>query len=248
MSSGQTAETAIELNSGVRARRSVADHDLDLEWLLCSSESAMGAKGTLAGVVGQCERGSVGGSGTLDRAGSYIHPYTDQQLGFGRWVAGDVEKTRWLSSAWHALTRQSQQVLLARYAAPPAEFREDEGYGAKTRYVAGSDRRDGEHGLARTGVGRLQEVASLAFLLTDNPAALLLACREPDPVVVRKGLVVVNRTLQAHRTKIRGEAMKLARAASEEAHAEWAESKAGADPMRSMLQRVGRGSKPGVGA
>ncbi len=248
MVSGQNTEKAPELVSSAQKTKRVTDHDSDLEWFLGCSESAMGAKGTLSGVVAQCERGSVGGSGTLDASGSYSHPYSDQQLGFGRWVSGDVERHRWLSSAWHALSREIQSVLMARYASPPAEFREDAGYGARDRWVEGSDRHDGEHGLARTGVSRLQEVASLAFVLCDNPAALLLACREPDPVQVRKGVIVVNRTLQAQRTKVRAEALKLARAASEAAHAEWFESKAGADPMRNMMQRVGRGSKPGGGA
>ena len=224
------------------------EHDADLEWFLGCSESALGARGTLAGVVGQCERGSVGGSGALDGAGSYIHPYTDQQLGFGRWVSGDVERHRWLASAWHALSARSRTILERCYAAVPAELREDEGYGARDRFVEGSDRREGQHGLGRTGVCRLQEVSALAFMLTDSPGAHLLACREPDPVHIRKGLVVTNRTLQAQRTKVRAEAMKLARQVSQEAHAEWFESKTNADPMRNMLQRVGRGSKPGNAA
>lgn len=230
-----------------RIRLERTDHDPDLEWFLGSSESAMGAKGTLAGVIGQCERGSVGGSGTLDGVGSYIHPYTDQQLGFGRWVSGDVERHRWLSAAWHALTSRSRTILLCRYSAASAELREDEGYGARDRFVEGSDRREGQHGRGRTGTIRLQEVAGLAFMLADNPGALLLACREPDPVHVRKGLVVVNRALQAQRARVRSEAIKAARAVSLEAHAEWFESKAGADPMRTMGQRTGRGSKPGGG-
>lgn len=220
--------------------KSSKEHDPDLDWLLGSSESALGAKGTLAGVVGQCERGSVGGSSALDRAGSYIHPYTDQQLGFGRWVSGDVERHRWLSAAWHALSARSRTILERRYASAPAELREDEGYGASDRFVQGSDRRAGQHGRAHSGVDRLQEVAALAFFLVENPAALIVACRDPDPTHLRKGVVIVNRSLQGQRAKVRGGAMKVARQLSLEAHAEWFESKAGADPMRNMLQRVGR--------
>lgn len=115
------------------------DFDPDLEWLIGCGDAAHGARGTLGGIIAQIERGSVGGSGTLDGAGSYIHPYTDQQLGFGRAVNGEVERYRWLSCAWHAVSEDSRGVLMGRYMPIPAQFRSDEGYGAPDKYIKESD-------------------------------------------------------------------------------------------------------------
>lgn len=239
------------------------DFDSDLEWLLDSGDSVLGARGTLAGVVSQCERGSVGGSGSLDAAGSYIHPYTDQQLGFGRSVGGEVERHRWLSTAWHALPEATHAKLLLRYMKPRAEFRSDAGYGAKHTWVKGTEpyglppeKRFGKHGkqveikqyerrLARweraraevqmagrtTGVeSLLGEFAALAFAIADDPVALLIACRQPH---------------STDSQKVRRRALDAAKGANLQAHAEWFESKDGADPMRNTLQRVGSGSRPG---
>ncbi len=109
------------------------DHDEDLMWFLTCGGSAMGERGTLGGIVAALEHGGqAGGVPNTDL-------YSDQQVGWGKSVYGDVEKHRWLSAAWLALSAVSQGVLLARYTAPRAQYRGDDGYGAKDRYVEGSD-------------------------------------------------------------------------------------------------------------
>lgn len=233
-------------------RRTRTGIDEDLAWFLECGGSALGEKGTLGGIVAQLERGGVGGGMPN------TDPYKDAQVGWGRTgdTIGQVEKHRWLSTAWLALTPESQGVLLARYAPPPAEFRSDEGYGARDQYVKGSHPvgprpvqpigkrgkpvkvKQHEARLARwqraanrlsaaarrTSVdAELGEFASLAILLCSSPEKLLAACMSP-----KKG----NRELRA-------DSLEAAKSASVKAHAEWAESKAGADPARTREQRVG---------
>ncbi len=251
-------------------RKSAPDFDPDLEWFIGCGEAALGARGTLAGVISQCERGSVGGSGTLDAAGSYEHPYTDQQLGFGRVVNGEVERHRWLATAWHATTEKTRNVLLARYTPEAAEFRSDEGFGAQERYLEHEDpwgpapvqplgkrgkpvqvrqhearvarwersRQRVQSQARRTNIAmQLGELAGLALMLADNPATLMVACHDPDPMQLRKGETVVNRSLQGQRHKTISEALAVALEASLAAHREWRESKDGADPMRTNRER-----------
>ncbi len=233
-------------------RRARTGIDEDLAWFLECGGYVLGEKGTLGGIISQLERGGVGG-GVPN-----TDPYKDAQIGWGRTgeSIGQVERHRWLSTAWLALTAQSQGVLLARYAPPPAEFRSDEGYGARDKFVEGSHpigprpvQSIGKRGkpvkqkqfdaqlsrwqvaadrisaaARRTSVdSTLGELATLAILLCAVPEKLLAACQDP-----KKG----NR-------KLREEALKTAKSASEAAHAEWAESKAGADPARTRRQRVG---------
>jgi|GEM_PF-3547710 len=235
-----------------KPRRSRTGIDPDLAWFLEAGNAALGEKGTLGGIIAQLERGGPGG-GVPN-----THPYKDAQLGWGRngEEIGQVERHRWLSTAWLALTHESQRVLLARYAPPPAEFRSDEGYGARDQYVKGQHpvgerpiQEIGKRGkpikkkqyearlarwertmgriwsaVRRTSVeAELGEWAGLAILLSAAPDKLLAACELP-----KKG----NREL-------RSSAIATAKAASEKAHAEWAESKAGADPVRTRAQRVG---------
>lgn len=241
-SHGQTAEnsSAAEQVSTVRAKRIASENDdPDLRWFLECGDSTLGAKGTTGGIISALEHGGhAGGVPNTDL-------YSDEQVGWGRNVYGAVEKTRWLASAWHALTPASQRILLAYYAKPQAAHRSDEGFGARDRFVEGSDGVTGRHGATRTGVeALLGEFASLAFALCADPAKLALACQEPDPTKAnKKGLVVVDRDRQSQRRKVRAEAIKVAREASELAHREWSESKAGADKMRTRSQR---GSTPGI--
>jgi hypothetical protein len=194
----------------------------------------LGERGTLGGIISALEHGGCGG-GTPS-----TDLYTDLQVGWGRNVYGDVERHRWLSAAWHALTPRSKGVLMARYSPPPAEFRSDEGFGARDRFVEGSDGARGKHAGLRTGVeALLGEYACLALILCPDAGKLLVACREAVPVKTnRAGLAVVDREKQTQRGKVRREALAAAELASTEAHAEWAESKAGADPMRTRGQRV----------
>lgn len=225
--------------------------DEDLAWFLECGGSALGEKGTLGGIIAQLERGGVGG-GVPN-----TNPYKDAQIGWGRngETIGQVERHRWLSTAWLALTPGSQRVLLARYAPPPAEFRSDEGYGARETYVKGShpvgprpiqpigkrgkpvQKKQFEARLSRwqraanrlsaaatrTSVdAQLGEFATLTIMLCSSPEKLLAACMSPN-----KG----NRAARA-------DALAAATAASDAAHAEWGESKAGADPMRTRKQRT----------
>lgn len=193
----------------------------------------MGEKGTTGGVIAALEHGGhPGGVPNTDL-------YTDQQIGWGKAVYGDVERCRWLSAAWWALTPGSQVTLLARYTAPRASYRGDAGYGARDRWVEGADRSVIAPGQGtRTGTALLGELAGLAFFLVESPEALFLACLDPSPLKLDKaGHATINRELEKGRRQLRGKALKAAEAASAAAHAEWAESKAGADPMRKRSER-----------
>jgi len=208
--------------------------DPDLSWYLECGDSALGKRGTLGGIVSVLEHGGhPDGNPSTDL-------YSDEQIGWARHVYGSVEKHRWLTAAWNALTPETQRILLAQYAPPPAEFRSDEGFGARDRFIEGKEGVAGEHNPTRTGVeALLGELACLALLLCEDPGKLLIACRDAEPTKTNKaGLVVVDRERQAQRAKVRAQALQVARAASERAHQEWAESKAGADPMRTRNQRV----------
>lgn len=219
------------------------DYDKDLEWLILSGDSAMGERGTTGAVVGQIERGSVGGSGNLDEGGCYRHPYTDEQLGAGEKAIGEVELHRHLSAAWGLVKAETRRRLLLRYTAPHAEYRADQGFGAKDKYVEGSDARTGQHAPTRTGLNPDDEAwryAALALSLTDKPGQLLLAYRDPEPNHMKKGLVVVNRTLQGQRARLRSTAIKLARKVSAADHAEWFAARARVAGMRSFETRIGR--------
>jgi hypothetical protein len=218
----------------VRARRHRTESDPDLSWLVECSASAMGAKGTLAGVIAQCERGSVGGTSGLDDSGSFAHKFTDEQLGLGSHVFGSVEKCRWLWSAWCKCSVRTRNVLLAYYEPIRSELRSDSGFGAKDRWVEGSDQPHGQHGQVRTGVeAKLGEHANLAFALARDPARLLLACREPEPM--RKGKVNVEEAKR--RRVVVADAIKTARVESEMAHKEWFSHKNQTAPMRNTAQR-----------
>lgn len=210
-----------------------------LEWLILCGDAAMGASGTLAGVVSQIERGSVGGSGRLDRAGSYVHPYTDLQMGVGSSAIGEVELHRHLSAAWSLLPPALRRRLTLRYSAPRAEFRADHGFGAKDRFVEGSDGRTGQHAPTRTGIdpdSEFGQYAALAFDLADNPAQLLIALVEPDPV--RKGKT--NKSEQVRRRALVKECLRRAQAVDAEDHAAWYAAKAQVPALRSFKDRVGR--------
>lgn len=242
--------TSIERKSAGIRRLTAAPLCQDLEWLLTCGASAMGEHGTTGSVISQIERGSVGGGSYLDGAGSYRHPYTDTQLALGSKTGiGDVERHRWLTAAWQELTPEMRGVLTIRYSAPRAQFRSDSGYGAKDRWVEGSDARPGSHQSQRTGVeSLLGEFAALCFALCSDAAKLLLACQEADPqlkqkdgtaVVNKDGTVKINRGLQAERRCLRNAVLGLARAADTAAHAAWAKAKASVASARTLMERIG---------
>lgn len=222
-----------------------ATFDPDLEFLLMCGASTMGERGTLGGIVSVLEAGGAT-VGKLDSAGSYIHPYTDIQLGTGG-LGGDIERVRWLSTAWFACSEGNRKLLLLAHQAPSGEFRSDSGYGAKDRWVKGSDHREGQHGQFRTGVdahlgqpvvstdeaGVRFGIAALAVRLAPDPAKLLLACYEPEPLhKAGKRAGTVNREEADRRRKLIREAKRRAEEAVAPAWAEWLESKAAADPVR----------------
>lgn len=227
------------------------DSDADLEWLLLQGGSAMRERGTLAGVINALECGGPSEGGNLGEDGTYIHPFTDQQLGMGRCVHGDIERHRWLSAAWFACSEATRKLLLLAHQAPPGEFRSDDGYGATDRYVKGSDHREGRHGQTRTGVdaqlgmpvdtsksGMRFGIAAVAIALSPDPSKLLMACYEPEPLHKSgKHVGTINRDESDRRRKLIKEAKRRAVEALEPAWAEWFESKAGADPMRLLRQR-----------
>ena len=226
-------------------QRSSAAFDPDLEFLLMCGASTMGERGTLGGIVSVLEAGGAT-VGKLDMAGSYIHPYTDLQLGTGG-LGGDIERVRWLSVAWFACSVESRGLLLLAHQAPSGEFRSDSGFGARDRWVKGSDHREGQHGQTRTGIdahlgqpvvaagetGVRFGIAALAVKLAPDPGSLLLACYDPEPLHRSgKRAGTVNREESERRRKLIREARKRADAALEPAWAEWHESKAAADPVR----------------
>lgn len=227
-----------------RERRGGA-YDDQLAWLIQCGDASLGARGTLAGVISQIERGSVGGTGNLDASGSYTHPYTDLQLGLGLSGIGDVERHRHLSAAWALLPAATRARLTKRYSAPRAAYRADQGYGARDRYVEGSDGRTGQHQATRTGTHlALGEYAGLAFEVCENPALLFIACVEPSPV--RKGKI--NQSEQARRAKVVREALARAHAVDAEDHAEWFAAKARVPALRTMKERTGRDRSVGPAA
>lgn len=216
----------------------VPDQDSDLEWFIHEGASAMRETGTLAATVNQLESGGHGG-GKLDAAGSYIHPLTDQQLGTGRCLLGDVERHRWLSRAWFACSEEARGKLLLRHQAPRGAFRSDSGYAATDRYVEGSDHREGRLGLRRTGVEtHLGVLAALALQLAHDPKALLEACHDPDPLhSTGKHSGKINREESKRRRRLIRDAKEGAEAAMLPAWEEWHGAKTAADPMRSNLAR-----------
>ncbi len=218
-------------------RVSVVALDGDLEWLLMCGAAAMGERGTTGGVIAAIESGG-GGSGRLGEDGSYIHTFTDQQLGTGSFGAGDIERHRWLSRAWRALDERTRWILGLCYLAPKSDQRSDAGYGARDRWVKELDYRKGSDEPTRGVEAQLGEYAALAGALCTDPALLHLACLEPQPLHgsgVRQGQV--NREETKRRRRAIRDALKLARAASAAAHQAWQAAKATAAPMRSARER-----------
>lgn len=224
------------LAPGLRKRNGSQDFDDDLEWLLLSGAVAMRERGTIAGVINALECGGPSEGGSLDESGAYIHPFTDQQLGTGRCVKGEIEKFRWLMSAWLACSENTRGKLMLRHMAPRAAFRSDEGFGAKDRYVEGSDGKCGTHKPTRTGVeSHLAELAAVALAVYDKPAELLLACHNHTGDASKVGPTSSGKQAGYGRTIRR--ARKVAEEALAPCWAEWFESKARADPMRLPRER-----------
>jgi hypothetical protein len=196
-----------------------------LEWYLIDGDAVMGARGTLGGVIAQLEHGGpFTGVPETDL-------YNDAQVG---WTAGGglVEKHRWLSAAWFSLPPERQGRLVSCYRAPPAEFRSDEGFGARETCPQVEDierNRTIEPSLPtafhhRRGTeSRLGRYAGLAFHLCEDAGALLVACQDPNKA---KASRVINR------------ALKAAREAAIEDHKLWAVARDVAAPPRTRRQRV----------
>jgi hypothetical protein len=207
------------------------EHDVDLAWLLLQGASVMRERGTTAGIVNILECGGFTGGSSVGQDGCYVHPFTDQQLGWGAAWHGDIERHRWLTGAWLACQPPHRNLLILRHVAPRAAFRSDEGYGAPDRFVEGLDGRQRAHGAHRTGVeAQLGELAAVALAIFPLPGDLLAACHAfsgdaRSPTAGTQGK-------QAGYGRTIRRALRQARDALEPAWAEWWESKGGADPMR----------------
>jgi hypothetical protein len=196
--------------------------DAQLEWLIVMGDAAMGERGTLAGTIAQLEHGGpFTGVPSTDL-------YTDQQVGWSSTVVGLVEKHRVLSTAWALMSDKGRGHALLWYSAPRAQFRSDEGFGAKDRCPTVEEiqklgapepsKPTGFH-IRKGTEAQLGRAAALAFQLCPDPAALLMACQDPN-----KG--------KHGRTIARD--LKAAREAAVELHREW----------RDCLARVGKPRKP----
>jgi hypothetical protein len=220
---GQVPAAQSETRLRAPRRQRASGLDPDLEWLLTCGDAALGARGTLAGTIAALERGGGSTGSTLDESGCFIHPYTDAHVGLGGHVFGDVEKHRWLINAWRKCDRQTQAALAVRYNAPRAAYRSDEGYGARDRYVEGSDGQPGHEWQRRTGVeAQLGELAGLALALCEDAGRLLVACQDPNRRGQRKVIVA---------------ALRVAKDADERAHAAWFEAKGNVRGMRKRNER-----------
>lgn len=223
----------VEQSTAATTAAAATDFDEHLSWFLTCMGAAMGERGTLGGIVSALEHGGhPGGVPNTDL-------YTDQQVGWGSSVYGDVEMHRWLTAAWRLLPPGRQVRLVARYAAPRARFRGDEGYGAKDRYVEGSDHSVTTGKGTRTGTALLLgDLAGLAFAMAEDPEALFLACAEPSPLKLDKaGKSVIDRELEKGRRKLRRKALKAAAETSAADHAAWLEAKESVAPMRRRRER-----------
>lgn len=181
-----------------RRRKTTAGLDADLEWFLVCGSAALRERGTTGAVISVLELGGPNRGGVPNS-----DLYNDQQVGFGRHTVGDVERVRWLMSAWNRLDVDVQRVLIAYHLAPRAEFRGDQGFGARDRCPPCDDDANlgtvkepqrGSHVAVHTGIeAQLGEFASLAFWLAKDPARLAAACKEPSR---KDGKAIVARALR----------------------------------------------------
>lgn len=232
-----------------KQRRVRTGIDEDLAWFLECGGVALGERGTMAGIVNALELGGhAGGVPKTDL-------YDDAQIGWGRHMYGEVERHRWLLTAWNALTPKTQRILLARYSPPPANFRSDQGYGAREKWIEGAgpggakpQQPIGKRGkpirekqfkarLARwqrasARVAKESRRTGVEAVLGDLAMLAFAVCANPEK------LFLACRDPKKANREIRDAALKAARVASEEAHTEWAESKTGADPMRKRSERT----------
>lgn len=214
----------------------ITEGDDDLSRWLLEGGAIMRERGTLASTINALECGGPGEGGSLGEDGSYIHPFTDQQLGTGRCVRGDIEWHRWMTRAWFACTETARGLLVLRHLAPRAAFRSDEGFGARDRFVEGSDGKSGSHGPTRTGIeAQLGELASVAIAVAENPGELLIACHEYSGNASKPDTTVTGKQAGYGRTIRR--ARRAAETALVPAWAEWRAAKEAADPMRLTRER-----------
>lgn len=96
-------------------REKATDYDGQLEWFLMASASALGERGTLGAVVNVLERGGSASSETS-------FALTDEQLGWGHTVHGDVERSRDCFARWVRLAPEHQQVLGVHYSTAAGRF------------------------------------------------------------------------------------------------------------------------------
>jgi hypothetical protein len=150
-------QTSAGLAPAERKRKDQEAFCPDLEWFLVAGDAAMGARGTLGGVVAQLEHGGpFTGVPNLDL-------YSDAQVGWGKTTIGLVERHRWLALAWFSLAETTRNRLCLRYQAARSKYRGDQLTGARSGIEA-----------------QLGEFGALAIATVENPAQLLEACFQPQ--------------------------------------------------------------------
>ncbi len=174
-------------------------YDADAEWLVLGGDSAMGARGTLAGTIAQLEHGGpFTGVPNTDL-------YSDQQVGWGKTVVGLVERHRWLTAARELCSRECWVDIVLRYTAPPANLRSDEGFGARDACPSVEEieklgtietQKPTAFHTRRGTEAQLGVFAPLALRHCADPGKLMLACL--DPQKGKHGRVIAAALKKAH--------------------------------------------------
>lgn len=143
--------------SVTKSNFAAADHDPELEWYLCASDSALGLRSSLGAQIAAIERG--GGSGGVPSD----LPSSIAALDLLRPSAMPGARMRRCEAAWRSLDLGARHVLQAHYTLTLPTHTAG---GSRQRFPAGVEAR----------LGTLAGVACLHAIQSGTLAALLRAC------------------------------------------------------------------------